>query len=182
MQEQIQRLEIISLAIASQTRAIVALREQLSITEANHVLDVQSQTNEGGKPQYPNEDTRKAAFTPNTTGSAKSSSCTCLIVRKKSHARATDYRQVFRSSNRKLATGRVPPTKPPPKLRKSQHERTRKQIARRASEQLTTDAQSAAKHDVAGLRPMGKPFRDSQRNVRPDLCHRAEQEAAALGL
>ncbi len=37
MQEHIQRLEIISLAIASQTRAIVALREQLSIIEANHV-------------------------------------------------------------------------------------------------------------------------------------------------
>ena len=47
MQTQIQRLEIISLAIASQTRAIVALREQLSIIEANHVLDVQSATNEG---------------------------------------------------------------------------------------------------------------------------------------
>ena len=63
MQEQIQRLEIISLAIATRTRAIVALREQLSIIEANHVLDIQSQTNEGGKPQYPNEDTRKAALT-----------------------------------------------------------------------------------------------------------------------
>jgi len=63
MQQQIQRLEIVSLAIASQTRAIAALREQLSIIEANHVLDVQSQTNEGGKPQYPNEDTRKAALT-----------------------------------------------------------------------------------------------------------------------
>ncbi len=63
MQQQIQRLEIVSLAIASQTRAIVALREQLSIIEANHVLDVQSQMNEQGKPQYPNEETRKAAFT-----------------------------------------------------------------------------------------------------------------------
>lgn len=63
MQTQIQRLEIVSLAIASQTRAIVALREQLSIIEANHVLDVQSATNEGGKPQYPNEDARKAALT-----------------------------------------------------------------------------------------------------------------------
>ena len=63
MQEHIQRLEIISLAIATKTRAIVALREQLSIIEANHVLDVQSQTNEGGKPQYPNEDARQAALT-----------------------------------------------------------------------------------------------------------------------
>ena len=63
MQQQIQRLEIISLAIAASTRAIVALREQLSIIEANHVLDVQSATNEGGKPQYPNEDARKAALT-----------------------------------------------------------------------------------------------------------------------
>ena len=63
MQQQIQRLEIVSLAIATRTRAIVALREQLSIIEANHVLDIQSQTNEGGKPQYPNEDTRKAALT-----------------------------------------------------------------------------------------------------------------------
>lgn len=63
MQAQIQRLEIVSLAIASQTRAIVALREQLSIIEANHVLDVQSATNEAGKPQYGNEDARKAALT-----------------------------------------------------------------------------------------------------------------------
>ncbi len=63
MQQQIQRLEIVSLAIATTTRAIVALREQLSIIEANHVLDIQSQTNEGGKPQYPNEDARQAALT-----------------------------------------------------------------------------------------------------------------------
>ncbi len=63
MQQQIQRLETISLAIAASTRAIVALREQLSIIEANHVLDVQGAMNEQGKPQYPNEDARRAALT-----------------------------------------------------------------------------------------------------------------------
>ncbi|MEJ7619121.1 MAG: hypothetical protein WKF30_19590 [Pyrinomonadaceae bacterium] len=63
MQQQIQRLETISLAIAASTRAIVALREQLSIIEANHVLDVQGAMNEQNKAQYPNEEVRKAALT-----------------------------------------------------------------------------------------------------------------------
>lgn len=63
MQQQIQRLETVSVSIADQTRAITALREQLSIIEADHVLDVQGATNEQGKPQYPNEDARKAALT-----------------------------------------------------------------------------------------------------------------------
>ncbi len=62
MQTQIHR-QIISLAIAASTRAIVALREQLSIIEANHVLVIQGATNGVGKPQYPNEDVRKATLT-----------------------------------------------------------------------------------------------------------------------
>lgn len=57
------RLETVSIAIADHTHAIVALREQLSIIEASHVLAVHSATNEQGKPQFGNDEARKAALT-----------------------------------------------------------------------------------------------------------------------
>ena len=65
MQTQIppERIEEVALAIAIDIRAIAALREQLSIIEAHHTLDIQSAKDEHGKPQYPNEDARRAALT-----------------------------------------------------------------------------------------------------------------------
>ena len=58
-----ERIEAAAQAIALRTREITALREQLSIIEAHHTLDVQSQTNEHGKALYSNEDARQAALT-----------------------------------------------------------------------------------------------------------------------
>ncbi len=58
-----ERIEAAATAIAVRSREITDLREQLAITEAHHTLDVQSETNEHNKPQYPNEEARHAAHT-----------------------------------------------------------------------------------------------------------------------
>ncbi|MBA3439094.1 MAG: hypothetical protein H0T92_04410 [Pyrinomonadaceae bacterium] len=58
-----ERIEELAVAITNDTRAIAALREQLAIIEAHHTLDIQSAKDEHGKPQYTNEDARRAAHT-----------------------------------------------------------------------------------------------------------------------
>ncbi len=58
-----QRIEAVATAIAVRTRELAALREQLSIIEAHHTLDTQSETNEHNKAQYPNGEARQAALT-----------------------------------------------------------------------------------------------------------------------
>lgn len=59
----LQSIEAAALKIAIHTHEIAALREQLSIVEAQQTLDVQNAKNEQGKPLYGNEEARKAALT-----------------------------------------------------------------------------------------------------------------------